>query len=158
MLKELDLQGLKPEIVHAANSSAILNFPNSYYDLVRPGDLMMGMSPDSTTPLPSFSLKPIMTWKARLISVRTFPAGQGISYGSKYITSKDERIGVIPIGYDGFRREDGQQSWLAESVNVVGRVCMDQCMLQLDDVPEAKIGDEVVLVGGRARNLSALTR
>ena len=150
LLKELDSQGLKPEIVHAANSSAILNFPNSYYDLVRPGDLMMGMAPDSTTPLPA-QFKPIMTWKARLISVRTFPAGQGISYGSKYITSKDERIGVIPIGYgDGFRREDGQQVLVGgKRVNVVGRVCMDQCMLQLDDVPEAKIGDEVVLVGGQ---------
>jgi alanine racemase len=150
LLHDLDQQGLKPEIVHAANSAAILNFPASYYDLTRPGDLIMGMSPIEGKPLPA-QFKPVLTWKARLISLRTFPAGQGISYGSKYVTSKEERIGVIPIGYgDGFRRVDGQQALVGgKRVNIVGRVCMDQCMLQLDDVPDAKIGDEVVLVGGQ---------
>ncbi len=148
LLNELDSQGLKPEIVHAANSAAILNFPASYYDLVRPGDLIMGMAPDSAQPLPP-QYKPTLTWKARLISVRNFPAGQGISYGSTYVTRKEERIGVIPIGYgDGFRRVDNQQVLVGgKRVNIVGRVCMDQCMLQLDDVPDAKIGDEVVLIG-----------
>lgn len=148
LLNELDSQGLKPEIVHSANSAAILNFPASYYDLVRPGDLIMGMAPDSAQPLPP-QYKPTLTWKARLISVRNFPAGQGISYGSTYVTRKEERIGVIPIGYgDGFRRVDNQQVLVGgKRVNIVGRVCMDQCMLQLDDVPDAKIGDEVVLIG-----------
>jgi alanine racemase len=65
------------------------------------------------------------------------------------VTSDHERIGVIPVGYgDGFRRETGQQVIVrGKLVNVVGRVCMDQCMLQLDDVPEAQVGDEVVLLG-----------
>ena len=148
LLTDLEQQGLKPGVVHAANSAGILNFPSSYYDLTRPGDLIMGMSPIEGKPLPA-QFKPVLTWKARLISLRTFPAGQGISYGSKYVTTKDERIGVIPIGYgDGFRRVDGQQVLVGgKRVNIVGRVCMDQCMLQLDSVPEVKIGDEVVLVG-----------
>ncbi len=148
LLADLDEQGLKPETVHAANSAAILNFPSSYYNLVRPGDLLLGMSPVKGKPLPA-QFKPILTWKARLISVRTFPAGHGISYGSAYVTSKEERIGVMPIGYgDGFRRVDGQQVLVdGKRVNIVGRVCMDQCMLQLDEVPEAKAGDEIVLVG-----------
>lgn len=148
LLNDLSNQGLKPEIVHAANSAAILNFPSSYYDLTRPGDLIMGMSPIEGKPLPR-QFRPVLTWKAKLISLRDFPAGQGISYGSKYVTSRNERIGVIPIGYgDGFRRVDGQQVLVGgKRVNIVGRVCMDQCMLQLDGVPEAKIGDEVVLIG-----------
>lgn len=148
LLNDLSNQGLKPEIVHAANSAAILNFPSSYYDLTRPGDLIMGMSPIEGKSLPC-QFRPVLTWKAKLISLRDFPAGQGISYGSKYVTSRNERIGVIPIGYgDGFRRVDGQQVLVGgKRVNIVGRVCMDQCMLQLDGVPEAKIGDEVVLIG-----------
>jgi alanine racemase len=77
------------------------------------------------------------------------PPEHGVSYGSIYVTSKNERIGVIPVGYgDGFRRVPGQQVLLhGKIVDVVGRVCMDQCMLQLDDVPEASPGDEVVLFG-----------
>jgi alanine racemase len=72
-----------------------------------------------------------------------------VSYGSVYVTSDDERIGVIPVGYgDGYRRILGQQVILrGKLVDVVGRVCMDQCMLQLDSVPEAQPGDEVVLLG-----------
>ncbi len=83
---------------------------------------------------------PALSWKARLISVRTYPAGGGISYGSTYVTSASERIGVMPIGYgDGFRRIDNQEVLVGgKRVRVVGRVCMDQCMLQLDAVPEAK--------------------
>jgi len=103
-------------------------------------------SPDSHLPE---SFKPALTWKAQLISVRDFPPGHGISYGSVYVTSKQERIGVIPVGYgDGYRREPGQQVLVrGQLVDVVGRVCMDQCMLQLDSVPDAVVGDEVVLLG-----------
>lgn len=157
LLAELTPQGLKPFYVHAANSAAVLNFPASYYDLTRPGDLLLGMNPMTDRELPA-QFRPALTWKARLISVRTFPPGHGISYGSKYVTSKEERIGVIPIGYgDGFRRVDGQQVLVGgKRVNIVGRVCMDQCMLQLDDVPEAKVGDEIVLVGRQGQEFISI--
>ncbi|MDD3948398.1 MAG: alanine racemase [Anaerolineaceae bacterium] len=157
LLAELTPQGLKPFYVHAANSAAVLNFPASYYDLTRPGDLLLGMNPMTDRELPP-QFRPALTWKARLISVRTFPPGHGISYGSKYVTSKEERIGVIPIGYgDGFRRVDGQQVLVGgKRVNIVGRVCMDQCMLQLDDVPEAKVGDEIVLVGRQGQEFISI--
>lgn len=148
LLQELAAEGLKPPIVHAANSAAIFNFPQSYYDLVRPGDILFGMAPSPSIKLGT-EFHPALTWKARIISLHNFPAGQGISYGSKYVTSHNERIGVIPIGYgDGFRRIDHQQVLVGgKRVNVVGNVCMDQCMLQLDGVPDAKVGDEVVLIG-----------
>ena len=149
LLADLESKGLKPEKVHAANSAAVLNFPQAYYDIVRPGDILFGMSPTGD-PLPA-GFKPALTWKARIISLHNFPAGQGISYGSTYVTTKDERIGVMPTGYgDGFRRADNQQVLVGgKRVDIVGRVCMDQCMLQLDNVPDAKVGDEIVLIGSQ---------
>jgi len=150
LLDELRSADLKPQIVHAANSAAVINFPEAWYDLVRPGDAIFGMAPSPQTPLGS-DFRPALAWKARLISVRTYPKGSGISYGSRYVTSGNERIGVMPIGYgDGYRRIDNQQVLVGgKRVNVVGRVCMDQCMLQLDEGPEAKVGDEVVLIGSQ---------
>ncbi len=151
LLARLESSELKPQVVHAANSAAVFNFPEAWYDLVRPGDAIFGMAPSALTPLGS-AFKPALTWKARLISVRGYPAGSGISYGSQYVTTGNERIGVMPIGYgDGFRRIDNQEVLVGgKRVRVVGRVCMDQCMLQLDKVPDAKAGDEVVLIGTQA--------
>jgi alanine racemase len=148
LLEELETQSLLPGVVHAANSAAVMNFPQAYFDLVRPGIAIFGLDPSPQTSLPK-GFWPALTWKARLTSVRTFPPGHGISYGSAYVTSKEERIGVIPVGYgDGYRRLSGQQVLCqGQRVNVVGRVCMDQCMLQLDSVLGASIGDEVVLLG-----------
>ena len=148
LLDQLRKVGVCPEFVHAANSAAVMNFPQSYYDMVRPGIAIFGLDPSPDTRLPE-GFKPALTWKARLTSVRTLPPGHGVSYGSVYVTSEEERIGVIPVGYgDGFRREMGQQVLVrGKSVDIVGRVCMDQCMLQLDSVPEALRGDEVVLLG-----------
>jgi alanine racemase len=148
LLEELAGKNLRPEVVHAANSAAIMNFPEAYFDLVRPGIAILGLAPSPGTPLPA-SFKRALTWKARLTSVRVLPPGHGVSYGSVYVTSGEERIGVIPVGYgDGFRREPNQQVLVrGKRVDVVGRVCMDQSMLQLDSIPEAVPGDEVVLLG-----------
>jgi alanine racemase len=148
LLRQLEAAGLKPPLVHAANSGGIINYPQAWYDLTRPGDILYGMAPGPLTPLPP-GYKPALTWKARLIMVHDFEAGHGISYGSHYVTHSHERIGVIPIGYgDGFRRVRGQQVLVGgKRVDVVGSVCMDQCMLKLDELPDAKPGDEVVLLG-----------
>jgi len=148
LLTQLRDKGLCPKMVHAANSAAVINYPEAYFDLVRPGIAIFGLDPSPDSHLPE-SFKPALTWKAQLISVRDFPPGHGISYGSVYVTSKQERIGVIPVGYgDGYRREPGQQVLVrGQLVDVVGRICMDQCMLQLDSVPDAVVGDEVVLLG-----------
>ena len=145
LLREADLC---PPMVHAANSAAVLNFPEAYYDMVRPGIAIYGLDPSPETKVPG-TFQPALTWKARLTSLRTLPPGHGVSYGSVYVTSDDEKIGVIPVGYgDGYRRVPGQQVIVrGQLVNVVGRVCMDQCMLQLDEVPDAQPGDEVVLLG-----------
>jgi len=148
LLTQIRKAEICPPMVHAANSAAVLNFPKTYFDMVRPGIAIYGLDPSSETKVPG-TFRPALTWKARLTSLRTLPPGHGVSYGSIYITSDEERIGVIPVGYgDGYRRVPGQQVIVrGKLVDVVGRVCMDQCMLQLDSVPEAKPGDEVILLG-----------
>lgn len=148
LLETLHKAHLCPAMVHSANSAAILNYPEAYFDLVRPGISIYGLNPSAESPLPA-EFRPALTWKARLTYLRTLPPGHGVSYGSIYVTSKEERIGVIPVGYgDGFRRMAGQEVLIrGKRVPVVGRVCMDQCMVQLDSVPDAAMEDEVVLLG-----------
>lgn len=148
VLDELDKNGLHPPLIHAANSAATMNFPKSRFDMVRCGLALFGISPSTTTPLPE-GIQPVMVWKTRLISVKDLPANHGVSYGFRYFTSKKERIGVIAAGYaDGLRRKPGNIVLVGgKRVPVVGNICMDQCMLQLDQVQEAKVGDEVVLIG-----------
>jgi alanine racemase len=148
MLESLRANDLRPRLVHAANSASTLYFPRAYYDMVRPGIAIYGLNPSAEAPLKE-GFVPALSWKARLVSVKMIPAGQGIGYNFRYRTTHEERIGVCSVGYaDGFRRRLGNSVLVGgRRVPVVGGVCMDQCMVQLDAVPEAKIGDEVVLIG-----------
>jgi alanine racemase len=150
MIDQLKAAHLCPPVVHAANSAASLLYPDARFDLVRPGIAVYGLHPSGQVHLPD-GFQPALAWKSRLTSVRMFPAGHGISYGHIYRTSREELIGATAIGYaDGYRRVNGNLVLVnGKRVPVVGNVCMDQCMLQLDRVPDAKIGDEVVLIGSQ---------
>lgn len=142
------LGDLRPPIVHAANSAAALRLPEARLDLVRLGIAMYGLSPGARVPLLP-GMRPAMAWKTVLAQVKVLPPGRGISYGHTYTTRRRERIGTLSVGYaDGWRRVGGNEVLVGgQRVPVVGRVCMDQCMVQLDSVPDASAGDEVVLVG-----------
>ena len=148
LVSEVEAAGLRPEWVHAANSAAGLYFPEARFDMVRSGIAIYGLHPSKEALLPD-TFRPALTMKTRITSVRTLPAGQGISYGHRYTTVKPERVASIAIGYaDGFRRWAGNRVLLqGKSVPVIGTICMDQCVINLDNVPEAKTGDEVVLIG-----------
>lgn len=150
LIDNLQEVGLRPQWVHASNSAACFNFSQTHFDLVRPGIAIYGLHPSEKTLLPP-GFKRALSWKTRLTSVKSLPKGHGISYGHHYITSHNEKIGVMPVGYaDGFRRRLGNFALVhCQRVPVVGMVCMDQCMLQLDDVNNARIGDEVVLIGSQ---------
>jgi alanine racemase len=142
------LEDLRPPIVHAANSAAALRLPGARFDLIRLGIAMYGLSPGAGVPLLP-GIRAAMAWKTVLAQVRDLPPGTGIGYGHAYTTTRTERIGTLPVGYaDGWRRVEGNAVLVrGRRVPVVGRVCMDQCMVQLDAVPDAAPGDEVVLVG-----------
>jgi alanine racemase len=148
LLAEVEAAGLRPPLVHAANSAAALTRPSTHFDMVRIGIALYGLEPSTKVPLPQ-GFQPALAWKAHLTHVQNYPVGTGVSYGHIYKTRGEERIGVVPVGYgDGYRRVDGNAVLIhGQRVPVVGRVCMDQLMVQLDGVPQAKVGDEAVLLG-----------
>jgi alanine racemase len=144
--------GIVPEVRHLANSAATLTNPSAHYDLVRPGLAVYGLSPvpDLGTP-EDFGLREAMRLVARLSSVKDAPAGQGVSYGHAYTTSRDTRLGLVPMGYsDGVPRHAsnvGPVQVGERRYAVAGRVCMDQFVLDLGPDSTAQAGDEAVLFG-----------
>jgi alanine racemase len=153
VVKALEVQGLRPSLVHAANSAATLTRLDTHFDLVRAGICMYGLHPASRSVLPP-GVEPALTWKAQLSHVKEMPPGVGVSYGHSYKTTHTERIGTLPVGYaDGLRRGCRNQVLVGGvRVPVVGAVCMDQCMVVLDLVRGARCGDEVVLLGRQGRD------
>ena len=153
VLSELERDRLHPMLVHAANSAASLTRPSANFDLVRFGIAMYGLHPSPDECRLPAEFRPALTWKAVLSQVKILPPGRGVSYGHIYTTSRNERIGTVAVGYaDGFRRIAGNHVLVGGvRVPVVGRVCMDQITIQLDSVPGAKAGDEVVLVGNQGQ-------
>lgn len=157
VVTQLASAGLRPPLVHAANSAGTFTVavrpghPEGGYDLVRFGIAMYGLSPGAQVPLPR-DITSALAWKSVLAQVKQVPPGRGISYGHTYTTTRSERIGTVPVGYaDGWRRGAANEVLVGgRRVPVVGRVCMDQCMVNLDAVPQARVGDEVVLVGDQA--------
>jgi alanine racemase len=152
LVDELHSAGLNIPLIHAANSATSLTRPLSHFNCVRIGIAMYGLHPSAECSLPQ-AFQPALAWKSVLSQVKQLPAGRGISYGHEYITSKEERIGTVPVGYaDGFRRAPGNRVLVGGcQVPVVGRVTMDQIMVQLDSVPDASEGDEVVLIGTQGK-------
>lgn len=148
LVEEIEAAGLRPEWVHAANSAAGICFPQTRFDLVRSGIAIYGLHPSREVQVPE-CFRPALSLKTRLTQIRSLPAGQGVSYGHRYVTERAERVGALAIGYaDGFRRRLGSRVLIAgKQVPVLGTICMDQCVVSLADVPEARVGDEVVLVG-----------
>lgn len=148
ILAGLNAIGLRPRWVHASNSAAILKFPQAGYDMVRAGVALYGLHPSNEVPLPA-GFRLALAMKSRLVSLKTLPPGSGVGYGHRYVTRRHERIGVVAIGYaDGLRRIIGNEVLIrGRRVPVLGTPCMDQIMVQLDAVPEASIGDEVVIIG-----------
>jgi alanine racemase len=147
--------GLTPQVRHIANSAATLVSPAAHYDLVRPGIAVYGVSPGGELGSPEqYGLAAAMTLRARLAGVKRVPAGQGVSYGHEYVTTRPTTLGLVPLGYaDGIPRAAGGRAPVLAAGKVrpiAGRVCMDQFVLDLGDDPAAP-GDEVVLFGSTLR-------
>jgi alanine racemase len=149
MLRE---EGMAPRYVHAANSAAILTLPESHQTLVRPGIALYGYLPSPALSFPT-PLKPVMSFKTKIVHVKTVTAGTPISYGRTFVTKRTSRIGTLPAGYaDGFDRRlsnRGEVLVAGRRAPVVGRVCMDLAMIDLTDIPDSRAGDEAVLIGGQ---------
>ncbi|GHO43530.1 alanine racemase [Ktedonospora formicarum] len=150
ILEALEREGLRPKVVHAANSAATLSLPEAHFDMVRPGIAIYGLDPSEEVRVPE-GFRPALSFKTQIAQVKLVPAGECISYGCTYITKQATRVAVLPVGYaDGFRR--APRNWETVLVHgqeapIIGRVCMDQCMIDVSAIPQVRMGDEVVLIG-----------
>ena len=141
--------GLHP-ILHASNSAAALRIPEAQFDMVRGGIAMYGCHPAGHT-VKGIDLHPVLSWHAYITHIKTIPAGEGISYGLKYVTPCDMLVGTVAVGYgDGYKRcLSGKADVLVRGKRArqIGTICMDQMMIDLTNIPDAEVGDDVVLLG-----------
>lgn len=155
LIKECELRGFRPQFIHAANSGAILQHPDAYYDMVRAGIMSYGMLPDVRTRR-TIAIKPVMTLLTRIINVREVPAGRYLSYGRTYQTKRRTRVGILPLGYgDGYPRHFSNCGYVivkGKKAPVIGRVCMDQVLIDITRIPEAQVGDEVLVYGQKGKD------
>lgn len=151
LLTDLRREGLDFPLVHTANSAAIIDHPESCFNLVRAGISMYGLYPSEEVDTSRLKLRPVMSLKTRVTQVKKVPAGFPVSYGSTFITERETFIATLPVGYaDGYSRRlssRGQALVRGKRAPVVGRVCMDQCMIDVAGIPGVSPGDEVVLFG-----------
>ncbi|WP_028593242.1 alanine racemase [Paenibacillus assamensis] len=144
-----------PAVIHLSNSAGTIELPGCAVNMVRVGISMYGLYPSDEVNKTAVSLQPVMSWKTQVVHVKQLPTGEGVSYGTKYFTSGDEWIATIPVGYaDGYSRMlSGKAEMLirGKRVPVIGRICMDQCMVSLaslgEEAADVRVGEEVVLIG-----------
>ena len=154
---ELNRIGVYIPVKHAANSAAIMEFPETHLDLVRPGLILYGMYPSEEVDKTKIDLRPAMTLKANVTLVKEVDPGTCISYGRLFTTERHSKVATIPIGYaDGYTRllnGKGKVLINGEPAPVVGKICMDQCMVDVTDLKTGvSVGDEVVLFGSQGSN------
>lgn len=151
LTEALRKNGLEIPLRHAANSAAIMEMPETHLDMVRAGIIVYGLYPSDEVDHSRVKLRPAMSLKAKVAYVKEVPAGFKVSYGCTYTTSKPTIIATLPLGYaDGYSRlfsSRGKALLHGRRAPVVGRVCMDQIMVDVGHIPGVNMGDEAVLIG-----------
>jgi alanine racemase len=146
VLSALAREGLRPPLVHAANSAGALRRPSSRFDMVRPGLAAYGLYP---------GFEPVLTLKSKIVFLKTVAKGFPVSYGPAWRARRTARIATLPIGYgDGYARALSNRADVivdGRRCPVVGRVTMDQVMVDVTGSPRARVGDDVVLIGRQGR-------
>jgi len=150
-IAELEKRNINIPLKHVSNSGAIMDMPETYLDAVRAGIILYGYYPSNEVNKEKLDIKPILTLKTTISHVKEVEEGTSISYGRTFITKKKSKIATIPIGYaDGYSRLlSGKAKVIINGkfAPVVGRICMDQCMIDVTDIGKVKVGDEVILLG-----------
>lgn len=151
MMDELQKRGVNIPLKHVANSGAIIDLPNTYLDAVRAGIILYGYYPSDEVNKSNLALKPALTLKATITNVKTLEKDMYISYGRTFKTSDKTVVATIPVGYaDGYIRKLGENGKVIikdQFAPIIGRICMDQFMIDVTNIPDVKIGDEVILLG-----------
>ncbi|MCI8681814.1 MAG: alanine racemase [Lachnospiraceae bacterium] len=151
MKEMMSRRGISIPVSHCANSAAMIDLPESGMSLVRAGISLYGMWPSGEVRKENLDLQPALSLKSRIVFLKELEPGRTISYGATYETKKRQRIATIPVGYaDGYPRSLSNRGYVlihGKPAPVCGRICMDQFMADVTDIPEAEEGDEVTLVG-----------
>ncbi len=156
VLAKLKTKEVGSVVAHIANSAALIYFPATHLDMIRPGISLYGCYPDASparakTAVPTLQLQPVMSFKTRVVQIKELEAGCGISYGHTFVTRRKSRIAVLPVGYaDGYLRKLSNRAEVligGRRAPVCGRVCMNATLVDVTDLPPIHTGDEVVLLG-----------
>lgn len=154
LIRQLEKAGIHIPLKHASNSLGVINYPQGYFNLVRPGLMIYGLHPEGGL---RPKLKPLLSLRTKIAYLKTVPKGSGISYGHTYVTPQAMRIATLPIGYgDGYPRSLSNKARClisGQEAKIVGKVCMDQLMVDVTKIKKVKIGQEAVLIG-RQKNKS----
>jgi len=162
-IKILNKAGLKLVFKHAACTAATILFPETYFNLVRVGIGLYGLWPSRETKLAAklkkknnLNLKPVLSWKTKVVQVKEVSKGETIGYGRTFKTTRKSKIAILPIGYwDGYDRKlsnTGQVLIKNQTAPIIGRICMNICMADVTDIGQVKPEDEVVLLGKQGKN------
>ena len=146
----LKARGIKIPLRHMNNSAGLMNFQN-HYDLVRAGIVLYGLYPSAEVDPKLLKLRPALSWYSRVSHISVLPAGREISYGGTYVTTAPTKVATVPVGYaDGYSRSLSGKFYVlihGKKAPILGRICMDQLMVDVTDITEVKVGDQVTLVG-----------
>ena len=146
----LDARGVHIPIRHLDNSAGLMNFPH-HYDMVRSGIVTYGIYPSTEVPTAKLPLRPALQWLSRVTHVKELPAGRAISYGGTFVTDRPTMVATVPVGYaDGYRRSLSGKFYVlihGKKAPILGRICMDQLMVDVTDIPNVELDDVVTLVG-----------
>ena len=146
----LKSRGVEVKIRHLDNSAGIMNF-GAHYDMVRAGIVLYGLYPSGEVDKSLLDIQPAMSWHSRVSHVKRLPAGRELSYGGTYVTKQETVVATVPAGYaDGYRRSLSNRFYVlihGEKAPILGRVCMDQFMVDVSNIQNVKPGDEVILMG-----------
>ena len=139
-----------------ANSASIMELPTVHFDACRPGIILYGCHPAGEVDVNELSIKPVMSVKANIVHLKDVPADFSVGYGRKYISKKPSKIATIALGYaDGYPRPYSSNAKVIVNgviAPIAGNICMDQCMIDVTDVPDVKLGDEVIVMGTDGTN------
>ena len=139
-----------------ANSASVMELPSVYFDACRPGIILYGCYPSDEVDVKELSIKPVMSVKANIVHLKEVPVGFSVGYGRKFISERPSKIATIALGYaDGYPRPYSPKAKVLVNgviAPIAGNICMDQCMIDVTDVPDVKVGDEVIIMGSDGKH------
>lgn len=152
-VEELSKRGIEIPIKQLANSATIIDMPEKALDLVRPGIMLYGLWPSEDVQKKAVDLQAALVWKTQIMQIKDMPPGSCVSYGRTFKARKKIKAALLPLGYaDGFNRLLSNRGYVlirGQRAPILGRVCMDQTVVDVTNIPEAQVGDEVILIGSQ---------